>query len=49
MSDLKQRLTTNWHMMRVLRLVIGGMLLVTGIQAHDWVTGLSARSFCTRQ
>ena len=45
MSELKRRLLTNWHMMRVLRLVIGAMLLITGFQAHDWVTGLFSTFF----
>ncbi len=40
MSILKQRLVTNWHLMRIVRAGIGIMLLVTGIQNKDWVTGL---------
>ena len=40
MSILKQRLFTNWHLMRIVKAGIGIMLLVTGIQNKDWVTGI---------
>ncbi len=40
MSDLKQRLFTNWHLMRIMRLGIGIMLIVMGIQSKDWAMGL---------
>lgn len=36
---LKQRMLTNWHLGRVMRLAIGLMLLVTGIQGKDWIMG----------
>ncbi len=39
MSALKARLLTNWHLARIIRLGIGIMLLVSGIQAKDWVMG----------
>ncbi len=40
MNTLKQRLLTNWHLMRIMRLGIGIMLLVMGIQNKDWAMGL---------
>ena len=40
MSTLKQRLFTNWHLMRIMRLGIGAMLLVMGVQNKDWAMGL---------
>ena len=40
MSTLKQRLLTNWHLTRIMRLGIGIMLLVMGIQNKDWAMGL---------
>jgi len=40
MSALKQKLFTNWHVIRIFRLGIGIMLLVSGIQSKDWMMGL---------
>lgn len=40
MDSIKQRLLTNWHLMRIMRLAIGVWLLVVGIQTHDWAVGL---------
>jgi hypothetical protein len=40
MNSLKQRLFTNWHLVRVMRLGIGTMLLVMGIQNKEWAMGL---------
>lgn len=36
---LRERVLTNWHLGRIVRLAIGVMLLVTGIQSKDWITG----------
>jgi len=40
MNNLKQRLVTNWHAMRIFRLGTGTMLIVAGIQNHDLAMGL---------
>ncbi len=40
MSTFRERLTNNWHLGRVMRLGIGIMLIVMGIQSHDWAMGL---------
>jgi len=40
MSTLKQRIFTNWHLARIMRLGIGIMLLIMGIQNKDWAMGL---------
>jgi len=40
MNTLKQRLLTNWHLMRIFRAAIGMMMLVMGIQNKDWAIGL---------
>jgi hypothetical protein len=40
MNGLKNKLLTNWHLMRILRAGIGVMLLVTGVQSKDWAMGL---------
>jgi hypothetical protein len=40
MNTLKQRLLTNWSLPRIMRLGIGTMLLVMGIQSRDWAMGL---------
>ena len=40
MSHIKQKLLTNWHIMRIMRTGIGVMLLVTGIYSRDWAMGL---------
>ena len=45
MNSLKQRLLTNWHLMRIMRMAIGLWLLVFGIQAHDWASGLFSLFF----
>ncbi len=39
MNTIKQRLLTNWHLMRIFRLTMGIWLLVMGIQARDWMVG----------
>ncbi len=45
MSTLKQRLFTNWHLVRLFRLGIGVMMLVAGIQNKDWMIGLLSAFF----
>lgn len=45
MNSLKQRLFTNWHLVRIMRLGIGMMLLVAGIQNKDWAMGLFSLFF----
>ncbi|MCD6012124.1 MAG: hypothetical protein K0Q79_1986 [Flavipsychrobacter sp.] len=39
MNTMKQRLFTNWHLMRILRLGIGIWLLIAGIIMKDWAAG----------
>jgi len=39
-NKLKQRLFTNWNLLRMMRLGIGITLLVMGIQSKDWAVGL---------
>ncbi len=34
-----ERLAANWHAMRIMRLAIGLMLLIMGIQSRDWMMG----------
>lgn len=41
----KERLTTGWDMMRIIRLGIGIMLLVMAIQTRDILTGSFALFF----
>ena len=45
MNTLKQRMLTNWDLMRIVRLGIGIMMLVMGIQAKDWALGLFSTFF----
>ena len=45
MNNWKTRLLTNWHLMRIVRLGLGMMMLVTGIQGHDWPIGLFSLFF----
>ena len=40
MNTFKYKLLHNWHLVRIMRLGIGMMLLVTGIQQKDWPIGL---------
>jgi hypothetical protein len=45
MNTLKDRLLTNWHIMRIIRLGMGIMMLVMGIQSKDWLLGLFSTFF----
>ncbi len=45
MNSIKQRLLTNWHLMRIMRMAIGIWLLVVAIQTHDWAVGLFSGFF----
>ncbi|MGN6567825.1 MAG: hypothetical protein ACTHJ0_07730 [Flavipsychrobacter sp.] len=45
MNDLKQRLLSNWHVARITRLVLGLLVLIMGIQMHDWSAGLISLVF----
>ncbi|MBS1523529.1 MAG: hypothetical protein JST50_21180 [Bacteroidetes bacterium] len=36
---IKQRLLTNWHFMRVIRLILSVWILVMAVPAHDWLMG----------
>ena len=45
MDTLKQRLFTNWHLMRVIRLGLGIWVLVMAIQSKDWVMGIFSAFF----
>ena len=45
MTRFKERLLNNWHLMRIMRLGIGTMLLVAGIQNKDWMIGLFSTFF----
>jgi hypothetical protein len=45
MNSIKQKLFTNWHLMRIMRLAIGLWMLVVGIQTRDWAVGLFSTFF----
>jgi hypothetical protein len=45
MSALKERIFNNWDIVRIMRLAIGLMLLVAGIQSKDWMIGLFSTFF----
>ncbi|MBS1689810.1 MAG: hypothetical protein JSS96_13865 [Bacteroidetes bacterium] len=45
MNSLKQRLLTNWHVARITRAVLGLLVLIMGIQMHDWSAGLISLVF----
>lgn len=45
MNTIKQRLFTNWHLMRVVRLGLGLWLLVWAIQTKDWSIGAVSAFF----
>lgn len=42
MELLKDTLTTPWSLMRILRLLLGMVLLVEGIRGKDWFLGAVA-------
>lgn len=45
MSALKQRVLTNWHLMRIIRLGLGIWMLVMAIQTKDIAIGLFSAFF----
>ena len=45
MSILKERLFSNWHLIRIFRLGIGIVMLIAGIQSKDWMIGLLSAFF----
>lgn len=45
MNTLKQKLLTNWHLMRVVRLLLGLWMLVMAVQTKDWAIGLFSAFF----
>ena len=45
MNNLKERIFTNWHLMRIMRLAIGIMLIVMGFQSRDWAMWLFSLFF----
>ncbi len=45
MSTIKEKLFTNWHVMRILRLAIGVWMLVMAIQTRDWIVGVFSTFF----
>lgn len=45
MSMLKQRLLTNWHVGRILRMAAGLMLAYVAIDKHDALMGLFSAFF----
>lgn len=45
MNGLRQRLFTNWHLMRIVRTAIGVWMLVMAIQSRDWAVGLFGAFF----
>jgi hypothetical protein len=34
---MKQTLLTNWHLMRILRLVLGGFVMYDGFKSHQYL------------
>ncbi|HVS91696.1 MAG TPA: hypothetical protein VHE59_06670 [Mucilaginibacter sp.] len=40
MNTIRQRIFSNWHFARILRLAISGWILVLAIQSHDVLMGL---------
>ncbi len=45
MSTVKDKLFRNWHVMRVIRLLMGAMVLAHAITTADWVLGSIAALF----
>ena len=45
MNTITQRLTTNWHLIRIFRLGIGIMFIIMGFQSQDWMIGLFSTFF----
>lgn len=45
MTTIRQRLLTNWHFMRVLRLILSVWILGMAVSAHDWLMGIFGAFF----
>ena len=45
MNALIERLKSDWHPMRIIRLVFGVWALVQAFQVHDWAIGLFGAFF----
>jgi hypothetical protein len=45
MNTIKQKLLTNWHLMRIFRLGIGIWMVVLAFQTYDWAVGLFGAFF----
>jgi hypothetical protein len=45
MSAFVERLTTDWHPMRMIKLVFGIWALVQAVQVRDWAIGLLGAYF----
>ncbi len=45
MNSIKQKLLTNWHLMRILRLILSVWILAMALPAHDWVMGVFGAFF----
>lgn len=45
MTTIKQRLFTNWHFLRVLRLILSVWILAMAIPAYDWLMGIFGAFF----
>lgn len=44
-QTIKQKLFTNWHLVRIVRLAIGIWMLVIAIQTWDWIVGCFSTFF----
>ena len=45
MSYLKEKLTTNWHPMRMIKLAFGVWAMVQAFQVHDYIIGILGAFF----
>lgn len=45
MNTIKEKLLTNWHFMRIFRLLVGGGMLVAAFQSKDWMIGAFSAFF----
>lgn len=42
-----QAIFSNWHLMRILRLVLGVMIIVQAVETREWMIGLMGVAFST--
>ena len=44
---LKERILSQWNFARIVRLVLGGVIIAQGVMVHDWGLGIMGSLFAS--